>query len=460
MNKNVLIIVILLTSITLNAQNQQDAIRKIFDEALTNGESYSLLEYLSLKIGNRLSGSPQAAAAVEYTRERMEAYGFDSVYLQEVMVPHWIRGEKEVGRIVNSATFGSKELNVIALGNSVGTGSDGIQAEVIELQNFDQLDLLGKENIEGKIVFFNRPMDPRNINTFKSYSEANDQRVHGASKAAQYGAVGVISRSLTLALDDFPHTGSLGYKENVPKIPAVAVSTAGAEILSREIKKTNGLKFYMETHCEMLPDVLSYNVIGEITGSEFPDEYIIVGGHLDSWDVGDGSHDDGAGCVQSIEAIRIFNALGIRPKRTLRVVLFMNEENGLRGGIEYARVAKEKGERHIAALESDSGGFTPQGFSIQGTDDAFSIILGWSDLFIPYDLRKIVQGAGEADIDPLKDQGTTLIGFIPDSQRYFDYHHTEADTFDKVNKRELELGAAAMASLIYLIDQNGLQSKE
>lgn len=460
MKKNILIIAILLSFNTVNAQNQQDDIRNIYNEALTNGESYSLLEYLSLKIGNRLSGSPQAAAAVEYTRERMEAFGFDSVYLQEVMVPHWIRGEKEVGRIVNSATFGSKELNVTALGNSVGTGANGILAEVIELQNFDQLGVLGKENIEGKIVFYNRPMDPRHINTMKSYSEANDQRVQGASKAAQYGAVGVISRSLTLAFDDFPHTGSLRYMENVPKIPAVAVSTKGAEILSREIKKTNGLKFYMETHCEMLPDVLSYNVIGEIRGSEFPDEYIIVGGHLDSWDLGDGSHDDGAGCVQSIEAIRIFNALGIRPKRTIRVVLFMNEENGLRGGKEYARVAKEKGERHIAALESDSGGFTPQGFSIDGTDDAFSTILGWSDLLNPYDLRKIVQGPGEADIDPLKDQGTTLIGFIPDSQRYFDYHHSEADTFDKINKRELELGAAAMASLIYLIDQNGLQFSE
>lgn len=331
MKKNLLIFFIILTSITLNAQNQQDDIRRIYDEALTNGESYSLLEYLSLKIGNRLSGSPQAAAAVEYTRERMEAFGFDNVYLQEVMVPHWIRGKKEVGRIVNSDTSGSKELNVTALGNSVGTGSDGILAEVIEVQNFEQLDLLGKENIEGKIVFYNRPMDPKIIDTFESYSGANDQRVHGASKAAQYGAVGAISRSLTLAFDDFPHTGTLQYKEDVPKIPAVAVSTKGAEILSREIKKTNGLKFYIETHCEMLPDVLSYNVIGEIRGTEFPDEYIIVGGHLDSWDVGDGSHDDGAGCVQSVEAIRIFKALGIRPKRTLRVVLFMNEENGVSG---------------------------------------------------------------------------------------------------------------------------------
>jgi hypothetical protein len=206
----------------------------------------------------------------------------------------------------------------------------------------------------------------------------------------------------------------------------------------------------------MLPDVLSYNVIGEIKGSEFPEEYIVVGGHLDSWDVGDGSHDDGAGCVQSIEAIRIFKALGIRPKRTLRAVMFMNEENGLRGGKEYARVAREKEEKHIAALESDTGGFTPRGFGVRASNEVLSKIQGWSDLLNPYDLTQIVKGFGGADINPLEDQGTVLIGLRTDSQRYFDYHHSSADTFDKVNKRELELGAAAMASLIYLIDQNGL----
>lgn len=448
-------IIFLFCNIT-KAQTQKEDIRRIYDEVLTNGQCYPMLEYLSLNIGHRLSGSPQAAAAVEYMRQRMEAFGFDRVYLQEVMVPHWIRGKKEVGRIVNSKTFGSKELSVIALGNSVGTGPDGILAEVVEVQNFDELDSLGKKELEGKIVFYNRPLNPKHIRTFSAYGGAGDQRAKGAAMAAKYGAIGVVSRSLTLAMDDVPHTGALRYDEDFPKIPAVAVSTIGAEVLSKAIKQNDGLKFYMETYCEMLPDVLSYNVIGEIKGSEFPEEYIVVGGHLDSWDVGDGSHDDGAGCVQSIEAIRIFKALGIRPKRTLRAVMFMNEENGLRGGKEYARVARDNEEKHIAALESDTGGFTPRGFGVRASSDVLFKIQGWSDLLNPYDLTQIVKGFGGADINPLEDQGTVLIGLRTDSQRYFDYHHSSADTFDKVNKRELELGAAAMASLIYLIDQNGL----
>jgi hypothetical protein len=457
MKKNCLItIATLLLFHALQAQSQKDEVRKIFDEALANGQSYAMLEYLSLGIGNRLSGSPQAAAAVEYTRERMEALRFDSVYLQEVMVPHWIRGHKEVGRMVNSVTYGSKELSVTALGNAVGTGPDGVLAEVVEVQNFNQLDSLGKEKLEGKIVFYNRPMDPKHISAFQAYGGAVNQRVGGASRAAKYGAVGVVARSMTLALDDIPHTGTLVYEEDIPKIPAVAISTIGAEILSSELKRSDKLKFYLETHCEMLPDALSYNVIGEIKGSEFPDEYIVVGGHLDSWDVGDGSHDDGAGCVQSIEVLRIFKALGIHPKRTIRAVMFMNEENGSRGGKEYARAARENGEKHLAALESDAGGFTPRGFGVQCSNEVFSKIMEWADILNAYDLRKIVRGGGGADIGPLKEQGTVLIGFLPDSQRYFDYHHSEADTFDKVNRRELELGAAAMASLIYLIDQNGL----
>ncbi|MDZ7606776.1 MAG: M20/M25/M40 family metallo-hydrolase [Cyclobacteriaceae bacterium] len=456
MRTSLLIFIILCFTQSLRAQSQQDQIRRIYDEELTNGQSYSMLEYLSLSIGNRLSGSPQAAAAVEYTKERMEAFGFDRVYLQEVMVPHWIRGKKETGRIINSASYGVKDLKVIALGNSVGTGPNGILAEIIEVQSFEQLDSLGKDKLLGKIVFFNKPMDPKFIQTGQAYGEAGSQRTNGPSRAARYGAIGVVTRSLTLSYDDIPHTGMLSYEENIPKIPAVAISTIGAEILSSEIKKNRGLKFYMETHCEMLPEILSYNVIGEIKGTEFPDEYIVVGGHLDSWDLGDGSHDDGAGCVQSIEVLRLFKTLGIRPKRTIRAVMFMNEENGLRGGKEYARVAKEKGEKHIAALESDSGGFTPRGFGVSGSDDVFSKIMGWRELLEPYDLQKIIRGGSGADINPLQDQGTVLMRFIPDSQRYFDYHHTEIDTFDKVNKRELELGAAAMASLIYLIDQNGL----
>lgn len=456
MKKILFTLMMVVSVITVQAQTQEEDLRKIYDEALSNGQSYDMLKYLSLNIGHRLSGSPQAAAAVEYGYQVMKSLDFDTVFLQEVMVPHWVRGAKEVGRITNAKNFGSKEVEVIALGNSVGTGPEGLLAEVIEVKSLDELETLGKKNLDGKIVFFNRPMDANHIHTGHAYGGAVDQRVFGASKAAAYGAKGVVVRSMTLALDDVPHTGTLIYDEDQPKIPAVAISTLDANLLSKAIKNNEALTFYMETQCEMLADVLSYNVIAELKGSEFPDEYVVVGGHLDSWDVGDGSHDDGAGCVQSIEALRIFKALDMTPKRTFRAVLFMNEENGLRGGKEYARMAKENGEKHIAALESDLGGFTPRGFGVDASPEVLAKVQSWASLLAPYDIRKLIKGYGGADIGPLKEEGTALMGLMPDSQRYFDYHHTREDTFDKVNKRELELGGAAMAALMYLIDQNGI----
>jgi len=243
----------------------------------------------------------------------------------------------------------------------------------------------------------------------------------------------------------------------VTKIPAAAISTRDAERLSALLKTDPNLKFYMRMTPQTLPDVLSYNVIGEIKGTEKPDEIIVVGGHLDSWDVGEGAHDDGTGIVQSMEVLRLFKEMGIKPKRTIRAVLFMNEENGLRGGRKYAEEAKAKGEVHIAAIESDAGGFTPRGFGIDGNDDQYAKVLTWKPLLVPYGLHDLSRGGGGADIGPLKGQGTVaLIGFKPDSQRYFDYHHTEIDTFETVNRREMQLGAASMASLVYLISQYGL----
>ncbi len=441
---------------TIHAQSHEDAIRAIYDEALVNGQSYEMLEYLSLEIGNRLSGSPEAAAAVEWTRQKMIKLGFDTVFLQPVMVPHWVRGQKETARLVNSASRGSLDLNVLALGNSVGTGPEGVSAEIVEVMNFDELEQLGRENVEGKIVFFNRPMDPRHIHTMQAYGGAVDQRGAGASRAAGLGAKAVIVRSMASNLDDIPHTGSLRYDPDQPQIPAVAVSTNDAELLHRVLESDGKARVYIETHCEMLPDVLSYNVIGEIRGAKNPDEYIVVSGHLDSWDVGHGSHDDGAGCVQAIEALRILRDIRYAPNYSVRAVMFMNEENGLRGGREYARVADEKGEKHVAALESDSGGFTPRGFSMTGSDDQVEKLRSWEKYLGEYGLRDLGSQGGGADIGPLRQSGTALFGLRPDSQRYFNYHHTEEDTFDKVDKRELELGAAAMASLIYLIDQLGI----
>jgi len=446
----------LLIILASSAQSDEAFIRKVYDEALSRGQSYEMLEFLSLNIGHRLSGSPQAAAAVEWSKQVMESLDFDTVYLQPVMVPHWVRGEKEVVRLVNSSSRGTVDLHALALGNSVGTGAGGVTAEIVEVKNFEELDELGKNRVEGKIVFYNRPMDPKHIHTFQAYGGAVDQRSQGASRAAAYGAKAVVVRSMASNNDDIPHTGSLRYADDQPQIPAVAISTNDANLLSHVLRNEGSAQVYIETHAQMLPDVLSYNVIGEMRGSDKPDEFIIVGGHLDSWDVGHGAHDDGSGCVQSIEALRILQELDYKPQHSLRAVMFMNEENGLRGGREYAARAQADNERHIAALESDSGGFTPRGFSASASDAQVATLRSWAPLLNPYGLHDLGSPGGGADIGPLRTSGTALFGLRPDSQRYFNYHHTAADTFDKVDKRELELGAAAMASLIYLIDSKGL----
>lgn len=453
----ILCVVLLFACLVSGAQStDEQVIRKIYDEALAKGQSYEMLEHLCTKIGPRLSGSPGAAAAVEWSRHVMQAYGFDSVWLQPVMVPHWVRGKKEIGRIVNSKKLGSETVNICALGGSVGTGASGVLANVVEVKTWDELKQLGEKGVKGKIVFFNRPMDPKLIPMFSSYGGAVDQRANGASEAAKLGAIGVIVRSMGVNLEDYPHTGSLRYALNVPKIPAVAIATRHAELLSELLRDDKDLKFYFETHCETLPDAPSFNVIGELKGTERPDEVIIVGGHLDSWDLGQGAHDDGAGCVQSIEVLRLFKAMGYRPKRTIRAVMFMNEENGLRGGVEYANQAKLKNEKHIAAIESDRGGFTPRGFTVPTQPKAKAKVQSWKPLLEPYGLTDFNQEGGGADISPLAPQGVPLMGYLPDSQRYFNFHHTAEDTFDKVDKRELELGAATMAAIIYLIDRYGL----
>lgn len=436
--------------------NHAQTFKRIYDEVLKNGHCYQTLDYLANNIGARLSGSPQAEKAVSYMFAKMNSYGFDTVFLQPVMVPHWVRGAKEEAFVAKGRQ--KFDVRICALGGSVATPITGIDAEVIEVKSLAELKELGKARIQGKIVFFNRPMDPTLISTGAAYGGAGDQRYSGPTQAAKYGAVGAVVRSLTLANDDVPHTGMTSYNDSFPKIPACAISIKGADALSNLIKtKTDGqVRMFFKQNCETLPDVLSYNVIAEIKGSELPNEIIIVGGHLDSWDVGQGAHDDGAGCVQSIEAIRLIKHLGLIPKRTLRAVLFMNEENGARGGVEYARVAAlDTKNKHIAAIESDAGGFTPRAFGVEDTNYV-NILKKWEPIYKPYGIDEIKHGWGGTDIGPLKKQGTILIGYMPDSQRYFDYHHTEIDTFDKVNKRELELGAGAMSTLMWLLSEEGL----
>lgn len=436
-----------------HSQNDSTMIRSFFNEELSKGKSYEMLDHLSNKIGGRLSGSPQSLQAVEWGKRTMEFLGFDKVWLQEVMVPHWVRGDKEQAKIISQKE--KVDVRICALGNSIGTGAKGISGTIIEVKNFKELEKLGRKNIEGKIVFFNRALDPTNIGTGSAYGGAVDQRGSGAVEAAKYGAVGVVVRSMTLALDDHPHTGAMHYEDSVTKIPACAISTMGANKLSDAIKLDPQTKFYFRQTCEMLPDEKSFNVVGEIKGSAFPDEIIVVGGHLDSWDIGDGASDDGTGIVQSIEALRLFKVLGIRPKRTIRAVLFMNEENGMKGGLKYQELASKVNAKHIAAIESDGGGFTPRAFGVDN-ENALQKMQPWVELLKQYGIHEINKGWGGVDISPLKKEGAVLIGYTCDSQRYFDYHHSEIDTFDKVNKRELELGTGCIASLIWLISEYGL----
>ena len=451
-----LVFLFLLIIGNLFSQNKDSlALRRIANDILNNGQCYQWLDHLSNKVGGRLSGSKGAAAAVEYTYQTMKSLGVDTVYLQECMVPHWVRGAKESAKIITSKKT-EQQVPVCALGGSIATPPEGLTAEVIEVREFDELKKLGIEGVKGKVVFYNRPFDETEIRTFDAYGKAVNQRWSGPSEAAKYGAIGTVVRSMTGALDDNPHTGGMGYKDSVAKVPCCAISTKGANLLSSMLKADPKLKFNFKMNCQLLPDERSYNVVGEIRGSEHPEEIIVVGGHLDSWDTGNGAHDDGAGCMQSIEVLRVFKALGIRPKRTIRAVMFMNEENGGRGGDKYVELAKKQNEKHIAAVESDAGGFSPKGFSMDMPDEKKNKILGWKDLFLQYGVYDFSQNGGGADISDLKAQGACLLGLLPDSQRYFDYHHTAIDTFDKVNKRELELGAASMAMMIWLISEYGL----
>ncbi|MBK9390771.1 MAG: M20/M25/M40 family metallo-hydrolase [Bacteroidetes bacterium] len=425
-------------------------IKSIFDAALTDQTAYRNLEYLCKNTKGRLPGSPAAAEAVEYTRQELIKAGADTVWLQRVPVPHWERGFEECKAV--SSIFGVTDLSISTLGFSVGTTEDGIIAGVIEVKDFDELKKLGKQKIEGKIVFFNRAADNTLVNTFAAYGGAVSQRTQGASEASKFGAAAVIVRSATNALDDFPHTGVTRYADEVTKIPAVAVSTIDAELLSKWLRRDPATRISLISTCMNYPDTWSYNVIGEIKGSLKPNEYITNGGHLDAWDITEGAHDDAGGCVQAIEMIRLYKTLNIKPKRTVRAVMFMNEEMSGTGGRGYASEASAKGEVHYAAIESDRGVMSPRGFGFEADGERLEKLQSLAKWFAPYNIRDFDKGGSGSDISPLRPSGTLLIGYIPDVQRYFYYHHSANDTFDKVNIRELQMGSAASAALVYLID--------
>ncbi len=456
MFKKALFVLIVIFSFNSSYSQNVDSliINKFFSEALSDYNAYENLRYLCKYIGGRICGSTQADYAVEWVKSVLESMKLDSVYLQELKVRNWKRGEKEYGYII-SDLFGKTEVNISALGGAVGTGMMGLKSKVLEVKSFEELSSLGKENVAGKIIFFNQPLNSSYLSTFRAYGEVAKYRVSGAINAAKLGAVGVIVRSLTLSNDYFPHTGIMFYNDSIKKIPAISLSTNDADLLSKYLSIDSKLEFYFRTTCYEDSEKVSYNVIGELKGNKYPDKIILIGAHLDSWDTGEGAHDDGAGIVQCIEVLRLFKKLNITPNHTIRFTAFMDEEVAQRGGRKYLELAKLKSESHLVAIESDAGGTTPIGFSVYAGDSIFNKIKNWSDFFFQYGLYLVVKGGGGVDISFLKELNVPLIGLITDSQRYFDYHHSPNDKFENVNKRELQLGSASLAMLVYLIDKYG-----
>ena len=453
MKKSVPILMLIFFCLNLYAQNDSLMIRRLVNESMTNGTAYDNLRRLCKQVGPRLSGSPNFIKGAKLVATMFKEMGVDTVYMQPCMVPHWVRGAKESGYVmIEGKKF---DLKLCALGNSQGSGAKGVKGELIEINSMDQLKTMSSQ-VKGKIVFFNFPMNPTYIRTFQAYSESGTSRNQGPALASRYGAIAVMVRSLASNPDDHPHTGATRYNDSFPKIPAVAISTNNADYLSKQMKKGKPIQAWFKTMSQMLPDVENFNVVGEIRGSQFPDEIITVGGHLDSWDLAEGANDDGTGVVQGMEVLRTFIKTGIRPKRTIRAVGFANEENGGKGGAKYLELAKANHEKHIFALESDAGGFTPRGFGLTATEPQMAKFYSWKDLFYEYGTSDFTKGGGGADISPLKELGTALCGLSPDSQRYFEVHHAETDVFENVSRRELHLGAANMAGLIWLVSEYGL----
>ncbi len=454
--RKLLLLAAFLPLVSIAQKTDSIFIRKIANDILINGKAYEQLRYLTKQIGGRLAGSPQMTMAENWGVKTLKELGADNAYLQECIVPHWVRGGEDKATVISvNGKKQKKQLDVLALGNSLGSGKKGITAEVIAVASYTELEQR-KEEVKDKIVFYNYPFNPTYFRPGQAYGEAGIYRRSGPSRAAKYGAVGVIVRSLTEATDNNPHTGATLYNDSFPKIPAVAVGLEDAAYLWKTCKDNKNVKVTLTTHGHFLPDAVGHNVIAELKGLE-PNQFITVGGHLDSWDVNEGAHDDGTGIVQTMEVLRVLKALNYKPKKTIRFVLFANEENGLRGGEKYAEQAKANKEKHVFALESDNGGFTPRGFSFTINNAGLQKIQQWQELLQPYGVYELIQGGGGADIGPLnRNFNTPVAELLPDNQRYFDVHHARSDLFEQVNKRELLLGAINMAALVYLVDKYGL----
>ncbi|WP_353145593.1 M20/M25/M40 family metallo-hydrolase [Chryseobacterium sp.] len=450
--KKILQTSLLVLGMTVFGQTKEDSIQfsKISSEILNHGKGYTELRDLTKNIGHRLSGSEAYEKAVKWAEQKLRDAGADKVWLQEVMIPVWVRGKESLH--IKASNGAWKSLKMLSLGNSEGTGGKDISGEIIMVKSMEEYDKLSAEQVKDKIVFFNYPFKQSFIETFKGYSDAAKYRSTAASLTAKKGGKFAIIRSLSSAFDDVPHTGAMRYEDQVAKVPAVAIGSTTADELEA-ILKSQKITAKLNSNCGMKGEKLSHSVIGEITGKK-DQSVIVVGGHLDSWDVGEGAHDDGAGIVQSIEVLRTFKKLGLQNNHTIRVVCFANEENGVKGGIQYGKTVKENNEKHLFAIESDAGGFAPRGIALDMDDTKRKQIQAWSKLFLPYGVYNFEEKFSGTDLYPLHDMGIPAAELMPDSQRYFDIHHTEEDTFDKVNRRELLLGAVAMTQIIYMIDKN------
>lgn len=429
--------------------------RRIADDILLHGTCYDNLRVLCKTVGNRITGSPSAAKAVTWGEGTMQTTGADKVWLQPVDVAYWYRGQESL-EIKFAGKKKYEQVTALSLGNSDGTNGEVVEAPVIMVHSYDEFNKLSDKEVAGKIVFFNYRFRQDMVETFEAYGDAVKYR-SSAGPAAKKGAIGVIIRSMSTGADDYPHTGAMHYLDSVKHIPEMALGNYTADSLEHSCEKGTVLA-KMQSECHIMRGkVHSFNVIGEIKGTEHPERIITVGGHLDSWDVGEGANDDGTGVVQAMEVIRTFKALGIKPKYTIRAVLFMNEENGLRGGQAYSDSARARHEHHVLAIESDAGGFSPRGLGFVMPDSNKAKILPYKDLFLPYGVYDFTREEGGSDISPLhRDSNVPLMGLSPDSQRYFDVHHTNNDVFERVNHRELKLGAIALTQLIYIVSEHEL----
>lgn len=445
-----LISLLFIVNLSFSQDEDEKVLRQIFDNVLLSDEAYNNLAYLCEYAPGRLLGSEESIIALNFMKHYFEALGADTVFLQEFKTPAWKCLKTEVYIL---STQGEIRLRADALGPSPSTKHGGLLANIIEVQGLDELKEVDPDLVKNKIVFFNRPVNMTLVNTFRIYGSAVDQRARGPALAAELGAAGVLVRSVGARIDTFPHTGSTRFGDK--KIPCAAISTVDADILSEALSENKSLIVKVIVEAEEMEEVLSYNLIADIRGNEFPDEYIVVGGHIDAWFNSPGAHDDGVGCVQSADVLRIFKELGLDNKRTIRAIMFMDEELYQSGAAAYAQYSEDNALKNYLALEADAGGFTPLGFNVDAPDSIVEIISGYHQLLEPYGIHYIRKGGSGVDIGPLKKFGVPLMGYRTDSQRYMDLHHSAYDTFDKVHIRELQLGSGCMAAIIFLIDKYG-----